>query len=580
MSSLQQAAQLYESVLGRAPENAEVAQAWAGYIDSVGLEGARDAFMQAAAPELDARSQEIASDLYESVLWREPENQQVAQAWADYVEDVGVAGARNAFMQAASPELDTRSPELVDFLYEKVLARDPENTQVVQAWSDYIEKVGYQEAEKAFRQAAQAELDARTSPKNPTTTTKPVTGTQTGVTTTPISPSQSTLSPNFADYVYRMLAKGEQAANLPYQPYTGQRYAGVSPLQLQAFSGIANLADPAAFAEAQRFMTMAGTNAGNTFYTPTSFTTGLSPAPAGTTQPIGVASLPMGGAARNVNLPTVEEVVSRFGVTPGWNTQTPSTAIPTGQTLEGRFPEAEQTFADGGLASLATPQQNPFQLGDVASYMSPYMTNVMDIEAREARRQADIGRTAEQARLAQAGAYGGSRQAIMEAERQRNLQTQMGDIATKGLQSAYDRAMEQRLKESGLGLEAQKLGEQSRQFGAEFGLKGQQAQLQAGLGLGQLGVQQGQFGLDALKTMLGAGQTQQQLAQQPYDFGYQQWQESQNYPYKQATFMSSLLGGLPLAAAPYNTGTSGLSGLMQALGLALGGYKAFEKAGT
>lgn len=226
------------------------------------------------------------------------------------------------------------------------------------------------------------------------------------------------------------------------------------------------------------------------------------------------------------------------------------------------------------------PTQNPFQLGSVGEYMSPYMTNVVDIEAREARRQADIGRQAEQARLAQAGAYGGSRQAIMEAERQRNLQTQMGDIATRGLQSAYDRAMEQRLKESGLGLQAQELGERSRQFGATFGLKGQELGLQAGLGLGQLGVQQGQFGLDALKTMLGAGQTQQQLAQQPYDFGYQQFQESLKYPYQQATFMSSLLGGLPLAARPYDSGTSGLAGLLQGLGLAMGGYKAFEKAGT
>lgn len=562
--------QLYRDVLGRAPDAGGL-DYWSRMFGPTIEPEEVATFKAAAAPELQTQSQ--IKGIYQDVLGRAPEAEGMNYWLSQFGPGALSQTEIDTLKQAAQPEVQAQ--KTVEKLYTDYLQR-PSDKEGLQYWVKQFGTDISPEEITAFKTAANQELQSLGKPLIPGTTPGTLTGTQTGVTTTPIDPSQSTLSPNFADYVYRMLAKGEQVANLPYQPYTGQRYAGVSPLQLQAFSGIANLADPAAFAEAQRFMTMAGTNAGNTFYTPTSFTTGLSPASAGTTAPMGGASLPVGGAARNVNLPTVEEVVSRFGATPGWNTQTPSTAIPTGQTLEGRFPEAEQTFADGGLASLATPQQNPFQLGDVASYMSPYMTNVMDIEAREARRQADIGRTAEQARLAQAGAYGGSRQAIMEAERQRNLQTQMGDIATKGLQSAYDRAMEQRLKESGLGLEAQKLGEQSRQFGATFGLKGQELGLQAGQALGQLGAQQGQFGLDALKTMLGAGQTQQQLAQQPYDFGYQQWQESMQYPYQQATFMSRLLGGLPLSAAPYSTGTSGLNSAIQGLLLGsalIGGLK-------
>jgi hypothetical protein len=87
--------------------------------------------------------------------------------------------------------------------------------------------------------------------------------------------------------------------------------------------------------------------------------------------------------------------------------------------------------------------------------MSPYMTGVTDIAGREARRQADITGAAQQAKMAQAGAFGGSRDAIMRAELARNLGTQLEDITTKGLQSAYDRAMQQRMQESQLGLEAQ-----------------------------------------------------------------------------------------------------------------------------
>jgi hypothetical protein len=260
----------------------------------------------------------------------------------------------------------------------------------------------------------------------------------TDVTTTgtaaPLDPSQSTLSVNFAPYVYDMLAKGQAAANLDYLPYTGQRYAGPSALESQAFTGLGALGQ----------------------YSPTSFSSGLGP------------------------------------------------------------------------------------VGSVQDYMSPYMSAVTDIEAREARREADISRQAEQGRLARAGAYGGSRQAIMEAERQRNLGTQIGDIRSKGLQSAYDRAMEQRLAESGLGLAAQKYGEESKQFGANYGLR-------------------------SLADQLAAGKEQRRIAQEPLDFKYQQYQEQMKYPYEQATYMKSLLGNLPLQAPQYQPEQSALLAALQGL---------------
>ena len=385
--------------------------------------------------------------------------------------------------------------------------------------------------------------------------------------TTGLDPSQSTLSPNFAQYVYNMLGKGEGLANLPYQEYTGQRFAGPSALQQQAFQGLGALQTPSQFGTATQFATQAGQAAGQAGYTPTGFNAGYS---------------------------------------------APSVSGPTGFGNQFQAPGAYQAGAfNTGLGAI----------GSVQSYMNPYMSAVTDIQAREARRQADISRQAEQARLAQAGAYGGSRQAIMEAERQRNLGTQIGDITEKGLQSAYDRALAQRAQEAQLGLQAQEMGErsrqfgatqgmtaaqlgaqygleglraqeaarqfqeqqrarsaeqaaqfgleaqksaeQSRQFGAGFGLQGLGQQLQAAQLLGSLGTQQQQAGLQGLQAQLGAGATQQQFAQQPLDFGYQQFQESMKYPYQQATFMQSLLQGLPLASRPYDTGQSSLASLLQ-----------------
>ena len=93
----------------------------------------------------------------------------------------------------------------------------------------------------------------------------------TGVATTAIDPSQSTLSPNFSQYVYNMLGMGEGLASLPYQEYTGQRYAGPSALQQQSFQGLSNLGLPSQYGTATNLLSQAGYNAGASGYGPSTF---------------------------------------------------------------------------------------------------------------------------------------------------------------------------------------------------------------------------------------------------------------------------------------------------------------------
>ena len=164
-------------------------------------------------------------------------------------------------------------------------------------------------------------------------------------------------------------------------------------------------------------------------------------------------------------------------------------AMGAGQRLEGRIDPALQAALGAGAAygQMAT---DPSQM---AAYMSPYMQNVVDIEKREAQRQADIARTGRGAQAARAGAFGGSRQAIMEAEAQRNLAQQMGDIQARGLQSAFERAQQAQqfgadvgLRGIGQGLQAQQAAAQLGLSGIGQGLQAQQAAAQLGLsGLGQ-----------------------------------------------------------------------------------------------
>lgn len=233
-------------------------------------------------------------------------------------------------------------------------------------------------------------------------------------------------------------------------------------------------------------------------------------------------------------------------------------------------------------------------LGSVQDYMNPYLQNVTDVQSAEARRQAEIDRVKAAGRLTQAGAFGGSRQAIMEAEGARNLQTQLGGIQATGLQSAYDKALAQRLAESRAGVEAQQLGEQSRQFGAgqamtgaqqaaQYGLAGLQAgeasrQFGAGQAMtgAQLGAQYGlagqqateaakQFGakqgLDIFGAQMGAGATQRSIEQQALDAQKAQFEAQRADPYKQVQFQQSLIEGLPVGTTSSSTNTSSMTDL-------------------
>jgi len=124
----------------------------------------------------------------------------------------------------------------------------------------------------------------------------------------------------------------------------------------------------------------------------------------------------------------------------------------TGPQLAEFTPEQQQAFS--GISGLVGTGQQYFDPAarltaaaamqptgaEVGQYMSPYMQQVVDIQQREAQRQADVAGQQLSAQAVGAGGFGGSRQAILEAEAARNLQTQLGDIQAKGLAAAYEDA--------------------------------------------------------------------------------------------------------------------------------------------
>ena len=206
-------------------------------------------------------------------------------------------------------------------------------------------------------------------------------------------------------------------------------------------------------------------------------------------------------------------------------------ALNTGYTYN---PFSSKSFSDAGVASNA---------------MNPYTQNVIDIQQREAQRQADIASTGRQADQVSKGAFGGSRSAIMDAEAARNLALQKGDIQAQGLNTAYSQGQQQFNAEQQARQNAAQLNAQQGQFGAGLGLQGLQTAMTGATTLGNLGNTQynQNMGINQMQNQLGAQQQQQQ--QIDLNNQYQDFQSSQNYPYKQIGFMSDILRGAPTTNA-------------------------------
>jgi hypothetical protein len=233
--------------------------------------------------------------------------------------------------------------------------------------------------------------------------------------------------------------------------------------------------------------------------------------------------------------------------------------LPTQPQL-GKLPTQlqEPQFGMFGGAAQGLPGALPQAsqpVGNIAQqYMNPYLESALRPQMAEMQRAADIARVQDAGRLTQAGAFGGSRQAIMESEGRRNLMGKQSDALAQGYSTAYDKAMQQFNAD-------QARSAQEAQFGATFGLQGLQTGLQGAQTQAQAGALEAQTGLAGLKGMLEAGGIERGIESEGIAADKAQFEEARLNPYKMVQFQQSLLSGLPLAAQSYNI--PGASGLQQ-----------------
>jgi hypothetical protein len=251
----------------------------------------------------------------------------------------------------------------------------------------------------------------------------------------------------------------------------------------------------------------------------------------------------------------------------------------TAGTAAGNLSYDPMTFANQFNAPGAyTPGQfgaGTFDNAAAQQYMNPYLMSALNPQLDEARRQSEITRLGDATRLTQAGAFGGSRQAIMESELNRNLMNKQSDITGTGYRDAFDKAMAQFNAEQNRGLDVQRETEKSRQFGADYGMKSAENTARYGLDADKLSQDESQFGanfgrnaidsqlraaellarttdmsnrgeMDYLRELLAGGATQRTIEQQGIDADKAQFDEERLYPYKNVQYMQSLLTGMPV----------------------------------
>jgi hypothetical protein len=384
----------------------------------------------------------------------------------------------------------------------------------------------------------------------------------------PGTSSQSTLSDWAGGYVTDMLGKAQAISDQPYQVYQGPMTAGQSNLQSKVFQGLGGLNFPSNLG--QSFSSGMGGMGGmqqpppfnpatmqsNLLGAPTAmpnYGTGTPQKPKteadwnqyssmalyapGTDMAKAKADFLAGSSNNMPNMGDMGGMSSTGGATmppagaaPGspefnsWLASQKGTGVPQGMPSQ-------------GIAGLQQPQTSQQPSNIAQSYMNPFLQSVLDPQLAELRRQNDITNMNANARYAGQGAFGGGRQAVMNAENNRNLMQEMNKTVGQGYSNAYDKAM------------------------------------------GQFNTEQGQS-KDLVNLLSTAGATERGIEQEGITADLNEFNTQRDYPTKQVQFLQSMLQGLPISTVSTSPASqTGLGSLQSTVGTLGSTYDLLKKLG-
>jgi len=187
---------------------------------------------------------------------------------------------------------------------------------------------------------------------------------------------------------------------------------------------------------------------------------------------------------------------------------------------------------------------SPVGAQQINQYLNPYQSYVTD----EIGRQGQIMQNQLSAQAVNAGAFGGGREGVQQAELQNRILETQGRANQQGFGTALGAAQNQ-----------------------------QRTGLAAGQQLGQMGQLQQQMAQGDINQLFAAGGVQRQLAQQTLDAQRQSTLQQQYEPYQRAEFLSNLYAAGPKSSSQITMGTQpSTSPLAQSIGTGIAAFSAFN----
>jgi hypothetical protein len=276
-----------------------------------------------------------------------------------------------------------------------------------------------------------------------------------GLKTVPDTSNQQSVSTYAQPYISDLLGKAQAFTGQATPAYTGQLTSGPSYLQNQAWQGLSGLTLPEGLTEAGANLQDISNQAQNLSFTPQNFT-------------------------NTYTAPTPYTGINAL------NQYTPTGAY-TGSNIGNQYSAAASGFKP---IDVTTGQ---FDQAAAQQYMNPYIQTALNPQLEALQRQAAINQQGDMAKLAKAGAFGGSRQAILQGQNEYNLLAQQADLIGKGYNQAYTQAGQQFTADQARQLQAQQSNVDQAKYAAQLGMTDAQLMAQYGMTAAQANEASRQF---------------------------------------------------------------------------------------
>lgn len=242
-----------------------------------------------------------------------------------------------------------------------------------------------------------------------------------------------------------------------------------------------------------------------------------------------------------------------------------------GQTedIRGLLGDATSRIQTGAQYTPEQIQAQSFADADLSAYRNPFQEQVIDAQLADIERQR--GQTAERidADASKAAAFGGSRQAIQQAESDRNFADIAAETGANLRSQGFQQAAAMYQQDAARQMQADLANQQAGMSGAELRMRG------AGL-LGDMAGRMSDADMREAAMRGSLGELDRAQEQAELDAQYQSYLMAYDDPYRRAQIQLGLLGNTPMLQnnrATQTTSGGGLGSLLGGVGQVVGMFR-------